>query len=239
MDRYGIPQICTSQCEAKVDLYPGRTKLKSEKGKKDIMMKPSKIIAAVAANDLSQTATALMRMSEILKLHGEQITIAAEQTIQDIEPDDIHVGSKSVKLRGITIPYENLRIITRVPHGGLPTIEDIMAGEACVFDYGTSDRSFLTIVGRETGRLLKMQYAAEAIDVAATSSMNSGTQILLSEDADDECEVVDAAEFIVDDEGISFGRDRSIPWTDISAMTTQGTLSIAVGRQRMVTINEC
>ena len=203
------------------------------------MMKPSKIIAAVAANDTSETATALMRISEILKLHGERVTIAAEQTLQDIDPEDVYVGSTGLRLRGICIPYENLRIVTRVPHGGVPSVEDIMSGEACVFDYGLDERSFLTIVGRDTGRLLKMQYAAEAIDVAATSSMNSGTRILLSENADDECEVVDAAEFIVDDEGISFGRNRSVPWTDISAMTTQGTLSIAIGRNRMMTINEC
>jgi len=203
------------------------------------MMKPSKIIAAVAANDTSQSATALMRLSEILKLHGERVTIMAEQTLQDIEADDIMIGSRSLRLRGVTVPYDNLRIVTRVPHGDLPTIEDIMAGEACVFDYGSQDRSFLTVVSRDTGRLLKMQFAAEAIDVAATSSMNSGTSILLSEDADDECEVMDAAEFIVDEEALSLGQERSISWNDISAMTSQETLSIAIGRQRMLTLSEC
>ena len=203
------------------------------------MMKPSQIIAAVAASDMSQSATALMRMSEILKLHGERVTIAAEQTLQDIEPEDIYIGSTGLRLRGIIVPYENLRIVTRVPHGGLPSVEDIMAGEACVFDYGTEDRSFLTIVGRQTGTLLKMQHAAEAIDVAATMSMNLGTRILMSEDVDDECEVVDPSDFTVDEDGISFGIGRSVPWSEISAITTQGTLSIAIGRQRMMTINEC
>ena len=203
------------------------------------MMKPSKIIAAVAANDTSKSATALMRLSEILKLHSESVTIIAEQTLQDIDAGDVMIGSSALRLRGITIPYENLRIVTRVPHGDLPTIEDIMAGEACVFDYGSQDRSFLTVVGRDTGRQLKMQFAPEAIDVAATNSMNCGTRILLSEDADDECEVMDAAEFIVDEEGLNLGSERSIPWDDISAMTTQETLSIAIGRQRMLTLNEC
>lgn len=203
------------------------------------MMKPSQIIAAVAASNMSQSATALMRISEILKLHGERVTIAAEQTLQDIEPEDIYIGSTGLRLRGILIPYENLRIVTRVPHGGLPSVEDIMAGEACVFDYGKEDRSFLTIVGRRTGQLLKMQHAAEAIDVAATMSMNLGTRILMSENADDECEVVDPSDFTVDEDGISFGIGRCVPWSEISAITTQGTLSIAIGRQRMMTINEC
>ena len=203
------------------------------------MLKPSQILAAVAASDISESATAIMRLSEILKLHGEQITIAAQQTVQDIDHNDIFIGSEGIRLRGIHIPFEKLRIVTRIPYGEVPTREAIMAGEACVFEYGEGDRVFLTVVNQEEGCKLKMQHAAEAIDVAATNSMNTGSKILLSENASDDCEVVDATEFCVTDDGISLGKDRSVSWKEISAMTTQDTLSIAIGRQRMLTINEC
>lgn len=202
-------------------------------------MNPSQMIAAMAANDTSRSAIALMRLSEVLKLQDERVTIAAEKTVQDIEREDIFIGSAGIRLRGLLIPYEGLSIVTKLPAGGFPSMEDIMAGEACIFHYGRQEKSFLTVVGRESGMQLKMQYVTEAIDVAAMVSMNTGTRMLLSEDGDDECEVVDPTDFRVDEEGILFGSDRMVPWSEVSAVTTQGTLSVAIGRQRMMTLNEC
>jgi len=197
------------------------------------------MITAMAANDTSRSAIALMRLSEVLKLQDERVTIAAEKTVQDIEREDIFIGSAGIRLRGLLIPYEGLSIVTKLPIGGLPSMEDIMAGEACVFHYGRQEKSFLTVVGRDIGMQLKMQYVTEAIDCAATVSMNTGSRMLLSEDGDDECEVVDPTDFRVYEDGILFGSERMVPWSDVSAVTTQGTLSVAIGRQRMMTLNEC
>jgi len=205
------------------------------------MMKPSKIIATVAGAMQGGHATALMRLAEILKHHDENVTIVAEQSVQDIEASDILIGSTSVRLRGIVIPFEDLRIESRIPIASLPTPEDIMAGEACVLSYGGnngSDRSFLTVAGRDTGNQIKIHYAVEALDVAANHSINTGSRLLVSEGMSDECTIIEACAMTVDQEGIHLGGDNHILWTDVTAMTVQDTLSLAIGRKRMMTISE-
>jgi hypothetical protein len=205
------------------------------------MIRPSKILTGIAMLGGIKNGEPLMRIAEALEKNGERITIAAEQTVQDIEPEDIMVGAQFIRMRNIDIPIASLRVEARMPHALLNIDEARSNGFACVLSYGGThgdDRKFLTIVGRADGNALKALYTEEAIDVAATHSLNVGTNILLLENASTECTLIDPNVMRVDESGVYLGAGHYVTWNDISALTIQDTLSIAVGRSQMLTISE-
>lgn len=202
------------------------------------MLEPSSLIAAVAAGMEGQSASALMRLAEILKFHQSCVTVIAEQTVQDIEPEDILVGCNALQMRGVTIPYKDLKISSRIPHRNVLDPIDVMAGEACVLSYGSEAPVFLIVVDRLRGREFKMQYAEEAIDSVATHLSNTGGHLLISQDADSYAEVADPMAITVDAEGIDLGLGRFVAWDDVSGLSMREALSLAIGRKRMLTISE-
>ena len=203
-------------------------------------MSPSTLIATISASMNGRKATALLRIAEALKNNNELVTILAEQTIQDVDPAEIHAGIASMRIRGLTIPYLGMSVERRAPANSIPSREDIMAGDACIISYQTigGDRATLTIVGRNAGRDMKIAAAAEAMDVASTSSLNRGADLLVSLNTGDVCEAVDACCINIDDNGVYLGMGDRVSWDAISAINVQETLSIAIGRSRLITVSE-
>jgi len=205
------------------------------------MNKASKIIANFATITKAEQRLALLKIANMLHNNNEEITIVAEQTIQDVSSADIMIGTESIKLRGLIIPLNNLKIEQRIPLSTFVTQRNIEAEEACVLSYGGQngqDKSFLTIVSRNLGRKIKIHYAEEALDVIGTHSANSENTLLLSKSNDADCTVIDPCSMRINDAGIYLGDDTELAWESISAMTVQDCLSIAIGRLQMITLSE-
>lgn len=205
------------------------------------MNKASNIIASFAAIIEGEQRSALLKIASMLKKHNEEITIVAEQTVQDVCSADIMIGAESIKLRGLIIPLNNLKIEQRIPLSSFINSNDVEAGEACVLSYGGQsgqDKGFLTIASQKLGRKIKIRYAEEALDVVGTISMNTENNFLLSKSNDLDCTVVDPFSMRMDEEGIYLDRNTELTWDSISAMTVQDCLSIAVGRHQMITLSE-
>lgn len=205
------------------------------------MNKASKIITNFAAMIEGEQHSALLKIATMLKSHNEEITIVAEQTVQDVCSADIMIGTESIKLRGLIIPLNNLKIEQRIPLSSFIDSDDVESEEACVLSYGGQngqDKGFLTIASRSLGRKIKIRCAEEALDVVGTISMNSENNFLLSKSNDMDCTVIDPFSMRMDENGIYLDSNTELTWESISAMTVQDCLSIAIGRHQMITLSE-
>lgn len=202
-------------------------------------MKPSQIIAIIANAEKRPSSKALNEISKLMSENDEKITIVAEKTVQDIDPEDVQVGISTISFRNIVIPLHSLSLETRVPHNCPVTSDDVIKGESQSFSYTKDgDEMMITLAGRELGRRFKIECAEEAVDVAATNSLNTGNQLVLSENFDVQYLVEDAASITIDENGIYLGAGDFILWNDVSAVTLQETLAIAVGRNKLMSLSE-